>query len=83
MRGHGNVVTSLAFSPDGNWLASGSWDKSIKIWDVATGREVQSLAGHNHPIYSVAFDSRGRWLASGSEDGTIKLWRMTEQRELR
>jgi WD40 repeat protein len=70
------MVSSLAFSPDGRWLVSGSWDKTIKIWDVQAGREVQTLAGHDHPVYSVAFDSRGQWLASGSEDGTIKLWRL-------
>jgi WD40 repeat protein len=71
-------VTSLAFSPDGLWLVSGSWDKTIKIWEVETGREVQTLVGHDHPIYSVAFDSRGRWLAAGSEDGTIELWRLAD-----
>jgi WD40 repeat protein len=72
------LVTSLAFSPDGRWLASGSWDKTVKIWDVETGQEVQTLAGgHDHSIYTVAFDSRGRWLASGNEDGTINLWRLS------
>jgi WD40 repeat protein len=70
------MVTSLAFSPDGRWLVSGSWDKTIKIWDAEAGREVQTLAGHEHPVYSVAFDSRGQWVASGGEDGTIKLWHL-------
>ena len=37
LTGHANIVTSLAFSPDGRWLATGSWDKTIKIWDVQTG----------------------------------------------
>jgi len=69
-------VSSIAFSPDSRWLASGSWDKTIKIWDVQTGREVRTLEGHTHHVYTVAFDSRGSWLASGSEDGTIKLWRL-------
>ena len=68
-------MTSLAFSPDGRWLASGSWDKTIKIWDVETGLEVQTLVGHDHPVYSIAFDPSGQWLASGSEDGKINLWR--------
>ena len=71
-------MTSIAFSPDGRWLVSGSWDKTIKIWEVDTGRVVQTLAGHDHPVYSVAFGARGQWLASGSEDGTIKLWRLAE-----
>jgi WD40 repeat protein len=78
LNGHRNSVTTLAFSPDGRWLASGSWDKTIKIWDVDAGREVQALAGHTHHIYSVAFDPRGRWLASGSEDGTIRMWRLRQ-----
>jgi WD40 repeat protein len=66
-------VSSLAFSPDGRWLASGSWDKTVKIWDVETGHELQALAGNNHAIYTVAFDSGGNWVAAGSQDGTIEL----------
>jgi WD40 repeat protein len=75
LTGHANIVTSLAFSPNGRWLATGSWDKTIKIWDVQTGLEVQTLVGHDRSIYSIAFDSSGGWLASGSEDGKINLWR--------
>jgi WD40 repeat protein len=60
---------------DVGWLR-GSWDRTVKLWDVETGREVQTLAGHTHRIYTVAVDGGGRWLASGSEDGTIKLWRL-------
>jgi WD40 repeat protein len=74
-------VTSVAFSADGQWLASGSWDKTIKIWNVETGQEVQSLSGHDRPVYAVAYDAGGRWLASGSEDGTIKLWRLDNSAE--
>jgi WD40 repeat protein len=59
-------------------VVSGSWDKILKVRDVETGREVQTLAGHDRPVYSVAFDSAERWLASNSEDGTIKLWRLVD-----
>jgi WD40 repeat protein len=65
---------SIAFSPDGHWLAATSWDV-IEIWDVETGREVLTLRGHLDNVCSVAFSADGRWLASGSEDGTVKLWR--------
>ena len=57
-------------------LVSGSWDKTVRIWEVGTGRMLQTLSGYDHAVYSVALDPRGRWLASGSEDGTIKLWRL-------
>jgi len=71
---HGNIVCSLAFSPDGKTLASGSWDKTIKLWDVATGKERATLTGHTDRVYSVAFSPDGKTLASGSGDCTIMLW---------
>jgi WD40 repeat protein len=76
LSGHTSVVRSVAFSPDGRLLASGSYDKTIKLWEVATGREVRTLTltGHTSVVRSVAFSPDGRLLASGSEDATIKLW---------
>ena len=64
----------MAFSPDGKTLASGSSDRTIKLWDVATGKEQATLKGHTGCVYSVAFSPDGKTLASGSEDKTIKLW---------
>jgi hypothetical protein len=67
-------VTSVAFSADSRWLASGSSDRTIKVWDAATGQLRQNLKGHDGPVTSVAFSPGGRWLASGSADGTVRLW---------
>jgi len=69
-------VRSLAFSPDGRTIASGSFDNTIKLWDAAGGNEIRTLEGQSGSVWSVAFSPDGRTLASGSEDGTIRLWQM-------
>lgn len=68
------VDACLAFSPDGRFLASGSWDHTIKVWDVNTGNLLQTLQGHQDLVLSIAFSPNGLLLASGSADKTIKLW---------
>jgi len=71
---HSDPVLSVAFSPDGRLLASGSWDRTIRLWDVGTGQVVRTLSGHTGWVRSVAFSPDGRLLASGSRDRTIRLW---------
>jgi WD40 repeat protein/serine/threonine protein kinase len=71
---HAEPVSSVAFSPDGNWLASGSWDGMVKVHVAATGQEVFTFPGDGNRIYSVAFSSDGRHLAAGNADGTAKIW---------
>jgi WD40 repeat protein len=81
--GHSGQVLTVAFSSDGSLLASGSDDKTIKLWNVASGRELRTLAGHSNAVESVAFSPDGKLLASGSDDKTIKLWDVASGRELR
>ena len=74
LAGHTDTVYSVAFSPDGTTLASGSADNTIILWDATTGQYKQTLIGHKRAVYSIAFSPDGTTLASGSWDRTIKLW---------
>jgi WD40 repeat protein len=76
------AIRAIAFSPDGRYLASGGFDKSIRIWEVGTGREVRKLEGHGAVVASVAFNPDGRYLASGSHDKTIRVWQVSTWREI-
>ena len=76
LTGHSDSVSSVAYSPNGQTLASGSWDKTIKLWNVKTGNLLQTLEGHYILVYSVAYSPDGQTLASGSSDDTIKIWRL-------
>jgi len=71
--GHSNVVSCVAYSPDGTTLASGSQDASVKLWDVATRRLVATLPAHAGHVTWLAFSNDGRTLATADEDG-LKLW---------
>jgi WD40 repeat protein len=79
------AANSVAFSPDGKILAIATYDNAylVKLWDVASWRELRSLAGHSDSIRSVAFSPAGKTLASGSDDKTVKLWDVVSGRELR
>src|SRR4051794_12096558 len=72
--GHAGLVISVAFSPDGKVLATGSFDNTIKLWDFPAGKELRILKGHTGQVYGVAYNKDGSVLASGSADKTIRTW---------
>ncbi|KAK3947855.1 quinon protein alcohol dehydrogenase-like superfamily [Pseudoneurospora amorphoporcata] len=74
LEGHSHYVFSVAFSPDGQRLASCSDNETIKIWDPASGSCLRTLEGHSGSVTSVVFSPDGQRLASGSWDNTIKIW---------
>ncbi|KAJ7327978.1 WD40-repeat-containing domain protein, partial [Mycena albidolilacea] len=74
LQGHSDFVLSLAFSPDGKHLVSGSRDKTVRIWEVVTGTELDTLQGHSLNVRSVGFSPDGKYVASGSEDNTVRTW---------
>ncbi|KAG6834378.1 hypothetical protein H0H93_010039, partial [Arthromyces matolae] len=72
--GHTQGVTSVAFSSDGSRIVSGSWDKSVRVWDAPTGQELKVLDGHTHGVVSVAFSGDGNCIVSGSFDNSVRVW---------
>lgn len=70
-----NVVSAVAFSPDGSRIASGGYDHTVRLWNAVTGKQIgQPMAGHTDTVGSVAFSPDGTRLASAATDGTIRLW---------
>ena len=80
LEGHNDRVTSLAYSPDGTILASGSYDRTIRLWDMAAKEEIAPMEGHRRLVTSVAFSPDGTTLASGS--ASIRLWDVAAREEI-
>jgi small GTP-binding protein len=83
LEGHQGVVMSVAFDPEGETLASGSQDNTVKLWDARSGKLLRTLKRHQGRVNSVAFDPQGATLASGSGDNTAKLWEVRSGKLLR
>lgn len=73
-QGHNGMVSCLASSPDGNAFATGSFDKTVKVWNAESHHEIACLRGHDGSVNAVAFAPDGSHLATGSRDQTIRLW---------
>ncbi|KAF9093051.1 hypothetical protein BGX29_010129 [Mortierella sp. GBA35] len=74
LRGHSNSVTSLAFSPDSQFLVTGSYDKTARIWKIQTGKCGMVFEGHTEAVTAVAFSPTGFYIATGSDDRTVRVW---------
>ncbi|OJA13983.1 hypothetical protein AZE42_04592 [Rhizopogon vesiculosus] len=75
LRGHTNYIFSVAISPDGGRIVSGSADNTIRVWDAASGEALCApLQGHTGGVISVAISPKGKWIVSGSLDRSIRVW---------
>ena len=75
LEGHTKRVWSVAYSPDGQHIVSGSEDRAIQVWDAKTGTLVgEPLKGHTSHVYAITYSADGQYIVSGSHDNTICVW---------
>lgn len=83
LSGHSNSVASVAYNPDGQILASGSYDNTIKLWNLTKNKEIRTFKGHSAWVAAVAITPNNKSLVSGSYDNTIKLWNLVNGEQIR
>jgi WD40 repeat protein/serine/threonine protein kinase len=83
LQGHSKAVVSGCISADGRYVLSGSFDKTLRLWEVATGRCLRTIAEHTGTVYSVCISEDGLLALSGADDGTLRLWEVATGRLLR
>src|SRR5262245_23432645 len=80
LHGHEMATRTAAFSPDRRWLATGSEEGAVRLWDLSHVKPTSALiAGHKGPVHGLAVSSDSRWLVSGAADGAVRLWRLTAE----
>jgi WD40 repeat protein len=79
---HSDAITAIAFSPDGRYALSGSADNHLRLWEVATGREVRSFTGHADKVIAAAFSPDGKHILSAAQDYSLKTWDVVSGRPL-
>jgi len=79
LKGHSHFVSDVVISSDGQFALSGSWDGTLRLWDLTTGTTTRRFVGHTKDVLSVAFSADNRQIVSGSRDKTIKLWNTLAQ----
>ena len=83
LTGHQATINDVKFSPDARYLASASFDKSVKLWCGKTGKFICAFRGHVRPVYSIAWSLDSRMIVSGSSDSTLKLFEVATRRLLK
>jgi WD40 repeat protein len=73
----------VAVTPDGKYVVSGSDDKTVRLWDLATGKEVRKFTGHENFVLAVAVTPDGKYVISGSADKTVRVWELATEKEVR
>ena len=83
LKGHTSEVYFTTFSPDGKQIVSASWDNTVRIWNVETGKEIRKLEGHTNRVFSAAFSPDGERIVSASSDHTVRIWNTLSGKEIR